>query len=110
MSLVLIGLIVIAVGCTPSNEKAGKPPATIQDTGPVVSAPGAPTSAVAAEQPAPTSPTALRLAPETTKIEFYGSKVTRQSHTGGFKKFSGTIDLPGGNLSAGRINVDIDVD
>src|SRR5438552_19023173 len=78
MSLVLIGLILIAASSTQS----------------------------AAVQPAPG---ALRLTPENSKIEFFGSKVGGQ-HTGGFKKFTGTIELPANDVSAARINLDIDVD
>ncbi|MCI0458628.1 MAG: YceI family protein [Gemmataceae bacterium] len=83
MSLVLVWLMLIVAGCTQSSESV-PPPAT-------------------------TSPGALRLTPENTKIEFLGSKANGR-HTGGFKQVSGTVELPKGDLSAGRIHVNIDVD
>ncbi len=82
-SLLLVWLILVAAGLTQSNEKVAS-----------------------AAQPAASG--ALRLTPENSKIEFFGSKIGGQ-HTGGFKQFSGTIELPGGEIRTAKINVDIDV-
>jgi len=49
----------------------------------------------------------LPINPENSKIEFTGSKVTG-SHEGGFKKFSGTIDLVGEKPESSSVNVDIE--
>ena len=49
----------------------------------------------------------LPISPENSKIEFTGSKVTG-SHEGGFKKFSGTIDLVGEKPESSSVNVDIE--
>ncbi len=48
------------------------------------------------------------ISPDTSKIEFVGSKVTG-SHNGSFAKFSGTIDLVG-QPEKSRVNITIDVD
>ena len=49
----------------------------------------------------------LPINPENSKIEFTGSKVTG-SHDGGFKKFSGTINLVGDKAISSNVNVDIE--
>lgn len=49
----------------------------------------------------------LAISPENSKIEFVGSKVTG-SHNGGFKQFSGTIDLAKDSIEQSRVTIDID--
>jgi polyisoprenoid-binding protein YceI len=49
----------------------------------------------------------LTISPETSKVEFVASKVTR-SHNGSFKKFSGQIDLAPNNIPDSRVTIDID--
>lgn len=51
--------------------------------------------------------TALAISPENSKIEFTGSKVTGK-HEGGFKGFSGTIDLVNNKPEDSSVSVDID--
>jgi polyisoprenoid-binding protein YceI len=50
--------------------------------------------------------TALAITPENSKIEFIGSKVTGK-HVGGFKEFTGTIDLVGEKALESSVSVDI---
>lgn len=50
----------------------------------------------------------LRLTPENSKIEFIGSKVTGK-HDGGFKQFSGNIDLVNNTPEESQVAVDIDM-
>jgi polyisoprenoid-binding protein YceI len=66
------------------------------------SAPG-PSSAVKFSA-LPASATALAITPENTKIEFVGTKAEGK-HQGGFKNFSGYLDL-----EQNRLEVEIDVD
>jgi polyisoprenoid-binding protein YceI len=108
--LVLIGLLLVLGGCTESSEKVAKAPLKLPEAAPPP-APVEPSTTSATPADLPTAPAgALRLTPENTKIEFYGSKTQNKgSHTGGFKQFSGYIDVGGGNFSAGRIAVDIDM-
>ena len=73
MSLALIGMIVIVAGCTQSNEKLTKPPVPSPEAAPSPFS-GTPTPEAVASRPAAAAPGALRLTPENTKIEFYGSK------------------------------------
>ena len=49
----------------------------------------------------------LPITPENSKIEFVGSKVTG-SHDGGFKKFTGSINLVGDKPESSSVNVDIE--
>lgn len=52
--------------------------------------------------------TALPISAENSKVEFTGSKVTGR-HDGGFKTFSGTIDLVNNKAEDSKVTVDIDV-
>ena len=51
---------------------------------------------------------ALALTPENSKVEFTGSKVTGK-HDGGFKAFTGTIDLVNAKPEESSVFVDIDM-
>lgn len=55
-----------------------------------------------------TKGTPLPITPENSKIEFTGSKVTGK-HDGGFKQFSGTIDLVDNKAEASQVSVEIDM-
>ena len=57
---------------------------------------------------APATGTALPITPENSKIEFTGSKVTGK-HDGGFKQFSGTIDLANNKPEDSKVSVEIDM-
>ena len=65
-----------------------------------------PTSA-ASTAPAATG-NSLMLSPETSKIDFVGSKVTG-SHNGGFKAFTGTVDLTEDGKGVRAMAADIDM-
>lgn len=52
--------------------------------------------------------TALPISPENSKVEFTGSKVTGK-HDGGFKTFTGTIDLVNNKAEESQVTVEIDV-
>lgn len=89
MSAMLLAAMIS--GC--ANPADDVPQATVNAPVPV------PTSAASVTEPTPTdsaAPTAtgrtLMLSPETSKIDFVGSKVTG-SHNRGFKAFTGSIDL-----------------
>lgn len=77
-----------------SDPAADKSKAVTNEAAPVAVAP------VAGEQ--------YLITPETSKIEFVGSKVTG-SHNGSFGKFSGAIDYAG-QPEKSRVNITIDVD
>jgi polyisoprenoid-binding protein YceI len=49
----------------------------------------------------------LNISPENSAVTFVGSKVTGK-HDGGFKAFTGTIDLVNGKAEESRVSVDID--
>jgi polyisoprenoid-binding protein YceI len=50
----------------------------------------------------------LPVTPETSRVEFTGSKVTGK-HDGGFKQFSGNIDLVNNKPEESQVTVDIDM-
>lgn len=54
------------------------------------------------------SGTALTVAPDTSKIEFTGSKVTGK-HDGGFKEFKGMIDLVDNKPESSRVAFEVDM-
>ncbi len=58
--------------------------------------------------PADIKGTAIALTPENSKVEFTGSKVTGK-HDGGFKQFTGTIDLVGEKAETSSVRIDIDM-
>lgn len=52
--------------------------------------------------------TELAITPDTSKVEFTGSKVTGK-HDGGFKSFKGFIDLVGDNAETSKVLFEIDM-
>jgi polyisoprenoid-binding protein YceI len=50
----------------------------------------------------------ISISPENSKIEFVGSKVTGK-HDGGFRQFSGNIDLVGDKAEASQVTIDIEM-
>lgn len=70
------------------------------------------TNSTAANSPANTTPattgTELPITAENSKIEFTGSKVTGK-HDGGFKQFSGNIDLVDEKPEMSKVSVEIDM-
>lgn len=68
---------------------------------------GAPVDSSAALSAAPAGATSYVINPQNSKIEWTGSKVTA-SHDGSFTGFSGVLDLVNGNITKGRVSVDID--
>src|SRR5262249_14212226 len=48
----------------------------------------------------------MKVAPTTSKIEFIGTK-TGGRHTGGFKDFTGTVAIPGADLTGAAISIEI---
>lgn len=50
----------------------------------------------------------VKITPENSKVEFVGSKVTGK-HDGGFKQFSGNIDLVNNKPEASQVAIDIDM-
>src|SRR5262245_12333607 len=58
-----------------------------------------------------TSAASLKFSGETSKIEFVGTKpANRGKHDGGFKTFTGTIDLPGTDFTQAKVSVEIQAD
>ncbi len=66
----------------------------------------APANVVAETKPA--TGNGLPLTPENSKVEFTGSKVTGK-HDGGFKQFSGSIDLVNNKPEESKVFVEIDI-
>lgn len=105
-TLAALSLILTLAGCAP-NPAQNVPPAQVNTP-----APGATETPVAGETGAETPAGDLKvykITPETSKISWVGSKVTR-SHEGGFKKFSGEIGVVGGDPEKSKVIVDIEND
>lgn len=78
-----------------ANPAADKPHATVTE------------ASQTPEAAKPAGAETLAITPENSKVEFIGSKVTG-SHNGGFKQFSGTIDLAKEGIEKSRVTIDID--
>ncbi len=105
MSAVLLAAVIS--GC--ANPADDVPKATVGAPVPE------PTSAASVPGPTPTATAApvatghsLVLSPETSKVDFNGSKVTG-SHNGGFKAFTGTVDLTEDGKGVRALAADIDM-
>jgi polyisoprenoid-binding protein YceI len=114
----LITAALIGSGC--SNPADDKFKVTASEPKPVAEVPAVPTETVAEPAAAPQAVSAtavpvplpasggLVIEPESSKIEFIGSKVTG-SHNGGFKTVSGTAELSPDQAALARIAVEIDM-
>lgn len=92
-ALFMLALAVAASAC--ANPADNKPHATVSES----------TQTPDAAKPAGAE--TLVISPENSKVEFVGSKVTG-SHSGGFKQFSGTIELAKEGIPQSRVTIDID--
>ena len=90
--LTLLGTLLLVGSC--SNPASDKPKAVTSEAAPVSST--AP----------PASVEKYLITPDTSKIEFVASKVTR-SHHGSFEKFSGEIDYAG-QIEKSRVKITIE--
>ena len=104
LATAIIGFSLLAAAC--EDPAANKVKATVNE--PAASQPAAFTSDpnTSAVPDAPKGE-ALVVTPENSAVEFTGSKVTG-SHDGGFKQFTGTIDLVNNKPTDSGVNVDID--
>jgi polyisoprenoid-binding protein YceI len=117
-----IALLVIAALAAQVNISGCGNPADDVAPAKVSEAKSVPTSGTGAGAPAASSPTtrttvalalpngalALPITPETSKIEFIGSKVTGK-HDGGFKSFSGVWGLMPEKVEASVLSAEIDM-
>jgi len=92
-----------------AETSAAQPVPEAQQAAPSKDAPPAVVkSAAEPATPAGAPSGSLTISPETSKVEFIGSKVTG-SHKGGFKAFSGTAELTPDGASLAALNVEIDM-
>jgi polyisoprenoid-binding protein YceI len=119
-SLIAPFILALSIGALAAcEEKSSAPQATVTTAQPVASAAApAASSATSAALAAPaasaaasgvaTSVTSYAFASDASKIEWTGAKITGK-HDGGFKKFSGTIEIPAsGKIEEGKVSVAID--
>ena len=99
VAFIILSLTIFLAAC--ADPAADKPKAETKD----------PTTKSTEEtDPKKTEPkgTALKISPENSTIEFIGSKVTGK-HEGGFKQFSGTIDMVNEKPEESSVSVEIDM-
>lgn len=94
-AIFMLAFAVATASC--ANPASDKPQATVSEATQTQNAP----QTAGAET--------LPITPENSKIEFVGSKVTG-SHNGGFKQFTGTIELAKEGVERSRVTIDIDTD
>lgn len=102
-TLIAVALTSFVSGCA-ENPAANKPKAEVKT--PASNTASNTASANTATAPVATKGEAIPIKPETSKVEFTGSKVTGK-HDGGFKNFSGTIDLVNNKPEESRVMLDI---
>ncbi|MGB7210199.1 MAG: YceI family protein [Pyrinomonadaceae bacterium] len=102
ISLVILSLSVFLTAC--EDPAANKPKATTSDsstnkTANVANVANTGTTSAKSEE--------LNITPENSAVTFVGSKVTGK-HDGGFKAFTGNINLVNGKAEESTVSVDID--
>ena len=102
ISLMIAGAALAVAAAACKDPAKGKPKATVSEP--------------AAEQPKPTTEAPKPAGAETLTfnesngaVGFTGSKVTGK-HDGGWKKFTGTVDLVDGKPETSKVTLDIDMD
>lgn len=99
-AFIILATIAFMAAC--EDPAANKPKAQTTNSN-TSNAPAANTATAA------TKSETTQITPENSKVEFVGSKVTGH-HDGGFKKFSGTIDLVNGKVEESKVSVEIETD
>lgn len=102
LALSILSLSLFLAAC--EDPAANKPKATTTNSTTNTQTSNTNTAAPKVE----TKGTALALTAENSKVEFTGSKVTGK-HDGGFKAFTGTIDLVNAKPEESSVTVDIDM-
>lgn len=95
-SSVILGSALLMAAC--EDPAKGKTAAQVSE--PVEAAP------VAA--PADTGVHTFEFSEDGSKLEFVGAKVSLK-HDGGFEKFNGTVEVPGDDVTKGKVKVEIDL-
>jgi len=110
MNKLAIGVLSLSIFLAACEDPAANKPKAQTTTTATNTAANAPanTSATVPAAATETKGTALPISPETSKVEFTGSKVTGK-HDGGFKAFKGTIDLVNNKPEESKVSVDIDM-
>jgi polyisoprenoid-binding protein YceI len=115
LSLILMAFQLGTSGCAnPADEVAPAKVSAPKEVAPspvTSAAPGSPASPGKASAPRdlPKGAEVLAINPETSKIEFVGSKVTGK-HDGGFKSFDGWFALVPNKVEASQISAEISTD
>lgn len=102
LAILVLGLSIFVAAC--EDPAANKAKATVNE--PSVNKPANSAPAPATPATAPKGE-ALAISAENSKVEFTGSKVTGK-HDGGFKQFSGAVDLVNNKVEESSVYVDID--
>ncbi len=110
MKKIAIGILSLSVflaACEDPAANKTKATTTNSATNAATNPQGNTNAATPATKPV-TKGEAVALSPENSKVEFTGSKVTGK-HDGGFKAFTGTIDLVNAKPEESSVFVDIDM-
>lgn len=101
MNKIYIGILSLSLFLAACENPAdNKTKATVNNTNTAINTATAPVKTAKGE--------AVSINPETSKVEFTGSKVTGK-HDGGFKKFSGTIDLVNNKAEESNVSLEIEM-
>ncbi len=106
MKKIALGILSLSLFMAACEDPAANKPKATTTNSTTNSAANTQSATTPAAKPA-TKGEALALTPENSKVEFTGSKVTGK-HDGGFKAFTGTIDLVNAKPEESGVTVDID--
>ena len=109
--ILFLALASVALMAACEDPAANKPKATTTNSATTNAAANSPATNAAANAVSETKPATgngLPITPENSKVEFTGSKVTGK-HDGGFKQFSGNIDLVNNKPEESKVFVEMDV-
>lgn len=104
-TIALVAALLFLAAC--EDPAANKPRATVTESTNASSNTKVASDTDTARDTSAVKGDALAVNPENSKIEFVGSKVTGK-HDGGFKEFTGTIDLVNAKAEESSVSVDIE--
>ena len=105
LSIVILSLAVFMAAC--EDPAANKTKATTTNTTVSTGNPAAITASNSTASKIESKGTNYAISSDNSQVEFVGSKVTGK-HDGGFKAFTGTIDLVNNKPEESKVSVDID--
>ncbi len=107
LATVALGLALCGTAAC-EDPAVGKPRAQVGSAQPTTAKTASAGASAGAQNKPAVAAASWKIAPEGSKLEFVGSKVTGK-HDGGFKTCSGEITLANGKIEGGSVTIEIDM-